>query len=153
MANSRLSEIQKTERLKAIYDAKKDVYGAPKVLYVYEVLKFEVKQGRRIVKKKYYNLIHKERYTFTSEFDEVVLYQRVRKILSKMTPFTLDIQLREEGDTDALVAYYNEQSSRYYDAIKNGEYERKKARLMTLYNNVNNIDNMIDFIMELNFKI
>lgn len=153
--SSRLQEIQKTERLKALYDARKDVYGENKALYVYEILKFNIRQRNRTITKKYYNLIHKEYYTFTSQYDEVILYQHVRNRLSKRTPFQLEIQLKKDSEKDALIEYYNEQSQKYFDMVyMNGDYIRKKTTLDILrHRNTDNINDLIDFMMNLSFDI
>jgi hypothetical protein len=154
MANNRLREIQKSERLKAIKDARRDVYGDVKVLIVYEVLKFSIRQGSRIISKRFYNLIYKERYTFTSQFDEVVKFQQVRARFAKITPFKLEIRLQNDEDVDPLVAYYNEQSKKYFDIIKaSGEYDAKRCELVRLESQIRDVNDLIDYIMLIDFKL
>lgn len=154
MANNKLREIQKSERLRAIKDAKRDVYGDVKVLIAYEVLKFSIRQGSRIITKRFYNLIYKERYTYTSQFDEVVKYQQVRARLSKVTPFKLEIRLQNDEVMDPLVAYYNEHAKKYFDIVKaSGEYDAKRCELVELESQIRNVNDLVDYIMSIDFKL
>ena len=134
-----------------------DIQGEVKQIEVYEILKFTIKQGSRTITKKYYNLLHKEKYTYTNAYNEVMLYKKIREVISNKTPFEIHIQLKnkwEIDDIDPLIDYYNTHSEKYFRAVQlDGRYEQKRALLMELKNNIKSVNDTIDYIIEIDFKL
>lgn len=135
---SKLAEVKKTSRLFALYDAKMDKTGDIKYIKVYEIIKFRIKQKNRYVTKKYYNLIYKNSYSFTSYFDEADRYKKLYTYYSKISPFIIEVEIMSADDIEPLKRYYIDNNKKYFDIITSDDrYYKKKIELLEARKHLN----------------